>query len=310
LIKPGAISFLDKTVVYAYISFEWSMAKATILKQPEGGEALAMNFITISEMLGTNGETIARKVARIIQYPFYGKEELFKAAEAMGLFQDIKDVQIKNPPLLEKLLSDRPKIYLDRFQSVIYEVAKKGNALFFGKGSTILLRSFDCALHVLVIGSTEKRIQRVTETNHVEREVAEKMVQTSDHEKRGFLRYAFDQNWPDPLLYDLTVNTDMLNIDTAVKIIVEAAKAEEIKACGVEAVKLLGKFSLQRKIESALLEAGIMSSHLFFKVEDTDSVRLFGSVGSSAEKKEVVKLLQAIEDIKNIRDDLTILTMR
>ena len=269
-----------------------------------------MNFITISEMLGTNGETIAREVSKIMDFPFYGKEELFEAADEMGLLQGVKEVQIKSPPLLEKFFSDQPKIYLDRFQSVIYEVAKKGNALFFGKGSTILLRSFDCALHVLVIGSMEKRIQGVMETNHVGREVAEKMVQTSDHEKRGFIRYAFDEDWPNPLLYDLTLNTDTLTIDTAVKIIVEAAKADEIKACGIDAVKLLGKFSLQRRVESALLEAGVMNPHLFFKVEDTDSVRLFGSVGSSAEKKEVMEILKEIKDIKKIKDDLTILTMR
>ncbi len=269
-----------------------------------------MNFITISEMLGTNGERIAREVAKTIDFPFYGKEELFRAADEMGLLHGIEKVQIKSPTLLEKFFSDQPKIYLDRFQSVIYEVAKKGNALFFGKGSTILLRSFNCALHVLVIGSTERRIQRVMETNHVGREVAEKMVQTSDHEKRGFIRYAFDEDWPNPLLYHLTLNTDTLTIDTAVKIIVDAAKAEEIKACGIDAVKLLGKFSLQRRIESALLEAGIMSPHLFFEVEDTDSVRLFGSVGSSTEKKEVMEILKEIKDIKKIKDDIAILTMR
>ena len=269
-----------------------------------------MNFITISEMLGTNGETIAREVGKIMGYPFYGREELFKAAEEMGLLRDVEKVEIKSPPLLEKFFSDQPKIYLDRFQSVIYEVAQKGNAVFFGKGSTILLRSFNCALHVLVIGSTEKRIQRVMEANHVGREVAEKMVQTSDREKRGFIRYAFDEGWPNPLLYHLTFNTDTLSTGTAVKLIVDAAKAEEIKACGIDAVKLLGKFSLQRKIESALLEAGVTSSHLSFTVEDTGSVRLFGSVSSSVEKEEVVKILQGIKDVKKIKNDLTILTMR
>jgi cytidylate kinase len=269
-----------------------------------------MNFITISEMLGTNGETIAREVARTMGYPFYGIEELFKAADEMGLLRDVEKVQIKSPSLLEKFFSDQPKIYLDRFQSVIYEVAKKGNALFFGKGSTILLRSFNCALHVLVIGSMEKRIQRVMETNHVGRDVAEKMVQTSDHEKRGFIRYAFDEDWPNPLLYHLTLNTDTLTIDTTVKIIVHAARAEEIKVCGVDAVNFLEKFSLQRKIESALLEAGVLNPNLFFQVDDSDSVRLFGSVGSSAEKKEIWKILEGIKEIKKIKDDLTTLTMR
>ncbi len=261
-------------------------------------------------MLGAGGRTIAREVAKIMDYPFYGKEELFKAAEEMGLLHDVEKVELRSPSLLEKFFSDQPKIYLDKLQAVIYEVAKKGNAVFFGKGSQILLHSFDCALHVLVISSLEKRIQRIMEVNHVGREVAEKMIQTSDHEKRGFIRYAFNEEWLDPKLYDLILNTDILATDTAVKVIVEAAKAEEIKACGADAVKLLGQFSLQRKIESALLEAGVMNPHLFFEVEDIDSVRLFGSVSSSAEKEEVLEILKGIRDIKNIKNDLAVLTMR
>jgi hypothetical protein len=160
------------------------------------------------------------------------------------------------------------------------------------------------------MGSKEKRIQRIMKGNCVGREVAEKMVQTSDREKRGFMRYAFDESWPNPLLYDLTLNTDILTMNTAVKIIVEAAKAEEMKACGVGAVQLLGKFSLERRIESALLEAGVMNPHLFFQVEDADSVRLFGSVGSSAERKEVVRILEEIKEIRKVKDELTVLTMR
>jgi len=265
-----------------------------------------MYFVTVSEMFGTNGEKIAREAAKILGYPFYGKEELFKAADEMGLLHDVEKVQLKSPPLLEKFFSDKPKIYLDRFQSVIYEVAKKGNALFFGKGSQLLLQSFDCALHVLVLGSLEKRITRVMEGNKVEREVAEKMIHTSDHDKRGFLRYAFDQDWLNPQLYDLLLNTDTLSIDSAVKIIVDAAKAEEIKACGTEAVKRLGQFSLQRKIGSALLEAGVMSLNLFFTVEDIDSVRLFGVVDSREEREGVVNILKKIKGIKKIKNDLTV----
>ena len=40
-----------------------------------------MHFITISQMLGTDGEKIARKVAGDLKYAFYGEQELFKAAE-------------------------------------------------------------------------------------------------------------------------------------------------------------------------------------------------------------------------------------
>ena len=120
-----------------------------------------MYFTTISEMLGTNGEKIARQAAKELDYTFYGEEELFKAAEEMGFLSDVKKMEEKGPAFLERFFSEKPKIYLDRLQSVIYEVAKKGDAVFFGRGSQLLLHSFDCAFHVLVTGSMEKRVKRV-----------------------------------------------------------------------------------------------------------------------------------------------------
>lgn len=184
------------------------------------------------------------------------------------------------------------------FQSVIYEVAKKGNAVFFGKGSQVLLQSFDCALHVLLTGSMEKRAQRIMAENKVGREIAGRMIQSSDHDKRGFVRYAFDQDWLNPELYGLIINTDTLSIDSAVNIIVDAAKSQEIKACGLDAVRTLGKLSLQRKIESALLEAGVSSFTLFFTVEDVDTVRLFGAVDSWEDKQAIESVLKGIKELK------------
>jgi osmotically-inducible protein OsmY len=88
--------------------------------------------------------------------------------------------------------------------------------------------------------------------------------------------------------------------------IVDAAKSDEIKSCGIDSVQLLGKLSLNRKVESALLEAGVMSSHLFFTVEETDLVRLYGIVNSSEEKEEIEKLVKKIKGIKNIKNELVV----
>src|SRR4030067_1857372 len=133
-----------------------------------------MYFITISEMSGTHGEKIARQVAKKLGYTFYGEEELLKAADEMGFLDDVKKLNEKGPSLLEKFFSERPKIYLNRLQSVILEVAKKGDAVFFGRGSQLLLHSFDCAFHVLLTGSMEKRVQRIMAERIVEKEVAGK----------------------------------------------------------------------------------------------------------------------------------------
>lgn len=265
-----------------------------------------MYFVTVSEMIGTNGEIIAREVAKRIDYPFYAKEELFKTADKMGYLADVTHLEMKSPHLLEKYFSDKPKIYLDRFQSVIYELARKGNALFFGKGSQLLLHSYDCALHVLITGSMEKRIQRLTEANKITREVAEEIIRTSDHDKAGFLKYAFNREWLDPHLYDIILNTDKLSVESAVKMIVDAAQSEEIKSCSKDSIELLGRMSLHRKIESALLEAGVMSLRIFFVVEGLDSVRFYGIANSIEEKDAITHAVSGIKEVKSIKNDVTV----
>jgi cytidylate kinase len=265
-----------------------------------------MYFITVSEMAGTNGEKIARQVADGLGYTFYGESELMKSAAENGFLDDFKRLDEKGPALLEKIFSERPKISLDRLQSVIYEVAKKGNAVFFGRGSQLLLRSFDCALHALVTGSMEKRIERIMDEKMTGKELAEKIVERSDHDKKSFLRFAYDEDWLNPNLYDLILNTDKLSLDSAVRIVMDAAKSAGIKACGIDSVKLLGQMAIHRKIESAFLEAGAMNPHLFFNVEDSETVRLYGFATSPEEKEEIERIVKGIKDVKKVTNELSV----
>lgn len=144
------------------------------------------------------------------------------------------------------------------------------------------------------------------EEKKVGREVAEKIVLRSDSDKKGFIRFAFDEDWLNPHLYDILLNTDKLGIDSAVKMIVDAAKSDEIKSCGLDSVNSLGKLSLQRKVDAAFLESCISQRSLFVMAEDLESVWLFGFVSSSEEKEKAKAIVKGIKGIKQITDDLTI----
>jgi cytidylate kinase len=265
-----------------------------------------MYFITFSEMMGTNGEKIAKQTAATLGYTFFGEEELVRVSHDMGFLSDVKKLDEKSPSLFERFFSERPRIYLDRLQSVIYEAAKKGNTVFFGRGSQLMLKSFECALHVLVTGSPERRIARIMEENHVSKEVAEKIVERSDHDRSGFIRFAYSEDWLNPRLYDMILNTDKMSVNSGAMMVVDAAKSDEIKACGIDSVKALGRLSLQRKIESVLLEEGVSSPNLFVTVEDMDQVRLYGVTSSTDEKQLVEKTVRAVPGVKKVMNDISV----
>ncbi len=60
----------------------------------------------------------------------------------------------KAPGFLDKFMGSRPQVFLDILESVIYEVARKGEGVIIGHGSQMLLRNFDCAFHVRVFHPT------------------------------------------------------------------------------------------------------------------------------------------------------------
>ena len=138
----------------------------------------------------------------------------------------------------------------------------------------------------------------------VGKELAEKMIQRSDHDKKSFLRFAFDEDWLNPQIYDLVLNADKLSVDSTVRMVIDGAKSDGIKTCGIDSVRLLGKLALQRKVESAFLETGVTSTHLFFNVEDSDTVRLYGFVNSPEEKEEVEKIVKRIKDVKRVMNEI------
>ncbi len=266
-----------------------------------------MHFITISQMLGTDGERIARKVAGELRFTFYGEQELFKAAEELGVLADVKKVDEKAPPLLERLFSERPKVQIDRLQSVIYDMAKKGDAVFFGRGSQLLLNSFSCAFHVLVIGSYEKRVERVMQEMGLSRAEAEKAIHRSDQEKKDFFEFAFKKDWLNFHLYDLILNTDKLSFSSAAGAIIHSTQSGDIKDCERDSIHTLARLSLQRRIESAFLEAGIPSSSFFFSVEGAEDVRLYGYTSSREEKGKVESVVRKVKGVREIQNEINIL---
>lgn len=269
-----------------------------------------MYFITFSETLGSGGKKISRKVAEELGYTHFGEDKLFEVAEKNGFLTDVMELDEKPPSILEKFFSERPKIYLDKLQAAILGEAKKGNMVFLGKGSQMLLNAFDCALHVLVTGSMETRIRSVMEESRVDdQEMARKVIERSDRNRGGFLRYAFDKDWLDPTLYDLVINTDKLGIESGVRLVLGAAKSDEIITCGIESVNLLGRLSLERKVESALLEAGFASSHIFTSVEDEDALRVYGLVHTEEEKAKIEALLKKIEGVSRVINEIHIFEM-
>jgi len=267
-----------------------------------------MYFITFSRKMGTNGTEIARQVANKLGYQFYDTEAIENAGREMGFLENIKEIDEKAPTLFQRLFSHKPAIKLDRLTSLIYELAKKGNAVFLGRGSQILLKSFSCALHIRVTASVERRVQNLIERGFT-REGALKAIERSDHERGSFIKFAFGVDWENPDLYDLVLNTDKLSVDLGVNTVLGLARSEEIKVCSIDAMKSIEMMGLVRRAEAALIEAGLTygpTTSISVSVVEPGKIRLSGLAESQATKTRAESLLKALKGVVSIENQIRV----
>lgn len=264
-----------------------------------------MQFITLTRKMGTGGSEMARRVARQLGYAFYDTEAIEAAAQEMGFLGDVKEVDEKVPSLFERYFTRRPEIRLDRFDSVIYELASRGNAVFLGRGSHILLRTFKCAFHVRVTASMETRMRNLVERGF-NIDAAQRAIHRSDRERGDFVRFAFGLDWDNPELYDMVLNMDNLTPELATDTVLYVARTEEIMARSIDAMKSLQMMGLVRRAEAALIEAGGFSL-VSVSAMEPDRVQLTGSVASEQVKTKAVEILKRVKGVASVDSRLEVI---
>lgn len=278
------------------------------LKLNSRKEDTKMALITISRSMGGGGMSIARNVAEELKMDLYDDQRLQEEAVKMDFrSEDLKSLNERAPGLFDRILGNKPELYLDFMKAVVYEVAQRGHGVILGHGSQILLRDFGCALHVLIHATESNRIKHMMDQQGLSHEAAKKLIHKSDNEKKGFFRYAFHMDWNDPSLYDLIINTDMMGIDSAVKLITEAARSQKIKDCTLTAIDAMERLSQTNMIQATLLKNDFNLSMLHVEVPEKGLAHITGFSHSEEEKGHVVEIVKGVHGISEVQSEVGVM---
>jgi len=267
-----------------------------------------MSLITITRSMGCGGAKIASLVADELKLELYDDQRLQQEAIKMGIrSEELESLDEKAPGFFDHLRGYRPELYLDLMESVVYEVAQSGKGVILGHGSQLLLRDFGCALHVRIYASEKSRIQRLMTESGVSEKTAEKLIHKSDHERRGFLRFAFHMDWNDLSLYDLVINTEKMGTDGAVSLIIEAGQLDKIQECGSTALEAMERLSLTKKIEAALLKNNFSPIYYHIEVPKKGLAQIRGFTYSEEEKRRLLNVVKQVSGVSTLEDEVDIL---
>jgi len=271
-----------------------------------------MKWITVSRKMGTHGSDIAKWVANDLVYRFYDTEAISQMAQELGVLESVREIDEKTPSLFHRIFSHRPIVYLERLYSVLYELAKQGDAVFLGRGSHLLLRDFPCALHVWVTASPETRIRTLLDQGWT-REAAARAIKRSDDERSAVVKFAFGVDWEDPARYDVVLNMDKLSVPVAVSTVLHVVRSPAISDASAEALRTLGMLALARRAEAALLDATVgqgFSASLSVAVVEPGMVRVSGDVETPERRAQAENILRSVKGVENIENTIRVIPPR
>jgi len=271
-----------------------------------------MKWITVSRKMGTRGSDIAERVASELGYRFYDTKAINHMAQELGVLGSVREIDEKAPSIFQRIFSARPMVYLERLYSVIYELAKQGDAVFLGRGSHLLLRDFPCALHVRVTASPETCIRTLV-AQGLNREAAARAIKRTDDERSAFVKFAFGVDWEDPERYDLVLNMDKLSVALAVSTVLHMVRSPEISEASTEAIRTLETMALASRAEAALSEAtfghGFVAS-LSVAVVEPGKVRVSGNVETEANKAEAENVLRSVKGVESVENAIQVVPLQ
>jgi cytidylate kinase len=196
-----------------------------------------MRAVTISREYGSGGGEIASRLARRLGWHLIDHAMVERVASELGTSQEEAEVHDEHvqgmvsralgsliylypavmantPP--EAFLSD--EAYRDVFNRVVRAAAARGHVVIVGRASQVILADLRDVLHVRIIAPFEKRVAYVMQREGVDRHTAEARIHRKDHERASYLEQEYHHHPDDAHLYDLVLNTSLLDLESAVDI--------------------------------------------------------------------------------------------
>jgi osmotically-inducible protein OsmY len=110
----------------------------------------------------------------------------------------------------------------------------------------------------------------------------------------------------DHALYDLVVNTRKLEPATAARIIVDAARSEDLRSCSLHALETMERLSVEKKIRAALMEHRVDPSLVMVEVCGDGEAHVGGVSANDEDRQRVVTIVRAVPGVKNVVSEMEV----
>jgi cytidylate kinase len=204
-------------------------------------------IVAISHAWGAGGEGIGRGVAERLGFRYVNEEVITLAADKHGVDAETVADAERRKGLLHRLVESldgipvlgrigegvliadthalaRRKDMRALIVEALHDIAEIGNAVIVAHAASIALAGRSDLLRVLITASDRTRIKRLADGTGGDLGAAAKFMADSDAARADYFRRFYHLKRELPTHYDVILNTDALDFDEAIDIVVAAAQ--------------------------------------------------------------------------------------
>jgi cytidylate kinase len=265
-----------------------------------------MSIVAISQTLGSLGEEIGKTLAQTLSWHSADREIILEAAGRFGEGVMALEHFTEEKPSLWERFSDSQRRYQAFVEAIILEMAARDNLVISGRGSSLVLRRVRHAVKVRVTAPELVRARRIEARQGLTGEAAEQLVRQSDRERAARLRFLYHVDWEDPQLYDVTLNTERLDVGEACRLLQDLVGSERFRPTA-ESLTELNDLSLSARARATLL-VNPETRRLALGITCRDGwVAVNGGVDREAQRKTVEEVLAQMPGVKGVQNDVVVM---
>ena len=264
-----------------------------------------MSIVAISDTLGSRGDAMGRVLARRLGWEFADREVITKAAEQFGeAVGELHEVTEARPSLWERF-TDSKRRYLLYVEATVFEMAARDHVVIVGHGAAIMLRDVRHALRVRVTAPERERVERVRQEHGYTESAALDAVRDSDGERAARMRYLYQVDMDDAFLYDLTINSERVDVDEGARLMAEAltlGRVQSTDASWRDASDLAAAALARARLAA---DPRTRSQRLTVHMHDR-RLTLRGFADSIGHKQAALDIVRAVPHVLEVADETVI----
>jgi cytidylate kinase len=259
-----------------------------------------MAIITISRGTFSGGKDLAETVARKLDYNCVSREQIIKSAAEFGIPErTLTNVLVKAPTFWDRY-KDIKRRYLALAKYSVLEEAIRHNIVYHGHAGHYLFPEHYWTLKVKLTAAREYRIEQIMIKQNLSRDEAIQYIFDIDNTRKKWSEFLHGIDWDDPSLYDLVLNIQVMDIDTASDAVVALAQGEPFRPSEISD-KIIRQLFLAAKVEVALIK-NKKTSRYNISVESHEDgiIELKGKIDDKAFIDAIEDVAGKVEGVKEI----------